>query len=176
MTAHAVDAQHYWYDQDEHERGRRILEAMRRYRAAEAAMRRRTREQMHMGENDLLALRFLLRAKQEGRVVSPTDLGAYLGIKTSSVTVMIDRLEEAGHVLRSPSPVDRRRVMIESTPYADAEVRKTLAEMHARMIEATTGIEPEVAAGIVTFLDRMREAVDAIDAVDEIVGDEEPSA
>lgn len=163
MTAHAVDAQHYWYHQDEQERGRRILEAMRLYRAAEAAMRRRTRDQMHMGENDLLALRVLLKAKQENRIVSPTELGAYLGIKTSSVTVMIDRLEEAGHVRRSPSSVDRRRIMVESTDYADAEVRKTLADMHSRMIEATTGIEPEIAAGIVSFLDRMREAVDGIE-------------
>lgn len=164
MTAHTVDAQHYWYDQDEQERGRRILEAMRLYRAAEAAMRRRTRDQMHMGENDLLALRFLLRAKQEHRVVSPTELGAYLGIKTSSVTVMIDRLEEAGHVVRRPSPVDRRRIVVETTEYADAEVRKTLTDMHSRMIGATVGIEPEIAAGIVSFLDRMREAVDEIEA------------
>lgn len=164
MTAHAVEATPYWYDQDEQERGRRILEAMRLYRTAEAAMRRRTRDQMHMGENDLLALRFMLRAKQEHRVVSPTDLGAYLGIKTSSVTVMLDRLEEAGHVRRSPSPVDRRRLIIETTDYADAEVRKTLTHMHARMIEATTGIDPEIGAGIISFLDRMREAVDSIEA------------
>ncbi|HXH34007.1 MAG TPA: MarR family transcriptional regulator [Plantibacter sp.] len=164
MTAYAVDAQHYWYDQDEQERGRRILEAMRLYRAAEAAMRRRTRDQMHMGENDLLALRFLLRAKQEHGVVSPTELGAYLGIKTSSVTVMIDRLEDAGHVVRRPSPVDRRRIVVETTEYADAEVRKTLTDMHSRMIGATAGIEPEIAAGIVSFLDRMREAVDEIEA------------
>lgn len=162
MTAHAVDAP-YWYDQDEHERGRRILEAMRLYRTAEAAMRRRTRDQMHMGENDLLALRFMLRAKQEHRAVSPTDLGVYLGIKTSSVTVMLDRLEAAGHVLRTPSPVDRRRLVIETTDYADAEVRKTLADMHTRMMEATTGIDADVAAGIVSFLDRMRDAVDAIE-------------
>ncbi|MGK9148099.1 MarR family transcriptional regulator [Plantibacter flavus] len=164
MTATRPEVQAYWYDQDEQERGRRILEAMRLYRAAEAAMRRRTREQMHMGENDLLALRFLLRAKQQGRAVSPTDIGAYLGIKTSSVTVMLDRLEEAGHVRRHPSAVDRRRIVIETTEHADAEVRKTLTDMHSRMIGATTGIEPEVAAGIVEFLDRMREAVDAIDA------------
>ncbi|WP_431030876.1 MarR family winged helix-turn-helix transcriptional regulator [Plantibacter sp. RU18] len=137
---------------------------MRLYRAAEAAMRRRTRDQMHMGENDLLALRFLLRAKQEHGVVSPTELGAYLGIKTSSVTVMIDRLEDAGHVVRRPSPVDRRRIVVETTEYADAEVRKTLTDMHSRMIGATAGIEPEIAAGIVSFLDRMREAVDEIEA------------
>ena len=171
MSAEAVAAQHYWYEQDEHERGRRMLEAMRLYRAAEAAMRRRTRDEMHMGENDLLALRFMLRAKQEQRLVSPTDLGAYLGIKTSSVTVMLDRLEAAGHVVRRPSETDRRRVTVSTTDFADAEVRKTLSHMHHRMMEATTGIEPEIAAGIVDFLDRMREAVDSIDRSPEDVAD-----
>ena len=45
-------------------------------------MRRRTRESMQMGENDLLALRFLLREQSEGRVATPADIATLLRLKS----------------------------------------------------------------------------------------------
>lgn len=158
------DDRPYWYAQSDHERGVQVLQAMRLYRSAEAAMRRRTRESMQMGENDLLALRFVIGARQRGEAVTPTDLSRYLGVKTSSVTAMIDRLEGAGHLRRVPSASDRRRLTVEPTDHADHEVRKTLGEMHERMLGATEGLDAGAALSIVEFLDRMRGAVDAIDA------------
>ncbi|GMA32099.1 hypothetical protein [Litorihabitans aurantiacus] len=52
----------YWYPSDEVEPVE-VLSLLRRYREAERAMRARTRDSMGMGETDLIALRFLLRAK-----------------------------------------------------------------------------------------------------------------
>lgn len=161
-----TDERPYWYSQNDQERGKQVLQAMRLYRSAEAAMRRRTRESMQMGENDLLALRFVISARQRGQAVTPTDLSRYLGVKTSSVTAMIDRLEGAGHLRRVPSASDRRRLTVEPTDHADREVRKTLGEMHERMLGATEGLDADAALSIVEFLDRMRDAVDAIDATD----------
>ena len=77
---------------DRRERAVALLQAFRLYRAAEVAMRRRTREAMSMGENDLLVLRYLLRAQREGRRVSPSELTRYLGVSTASMTAIIDRL------------------------------------------------------------------------------------
>ena len=48
----------YWYADDD-ARSTSVMEAMRSYRAAEVAMRRRTQQSMDMGENELLVLRFL---------------------------------------------------------------------------------------------------------------------
>ncbi|KEP72399.1 MarR family transcriptional regulator, partial [Microbacterium sp. SUBG005] len=50
------------------------MEAMRAYRSAEMAMRRRTQESMAMGENELLVLRFLARAASADSTVTPIDL------------------------------------------------------------------------------------------------------
>ncbi|WP_454129272.1 hypothetical protein [Microbacterium aurum] len=52
----------YWYVDDD-ARSTSVMEAMRSYRAAEVAMRRRTQQSMDMGENELLVLRFLARAQ-----------------------------------------------------------------------------------------------------------------
>ena len=58
----------YWYsDSTKDERGARVMEALRAYRAAEMSMRRRTRASMSMGENEMLVLRFLTRRGRRRR-------------------------------------------------------------------------------------------------------------
>ncbi len=69
------------------------LEAMSYYRGAEAAMRRRARETVGLGESDVLALRFMLRMQLEARPVSPKDISAYLGLATASTTALPHPLE-----------------------------------------------------------------------------------
>lgn len=141
----------------------RVIESLRDYRAAERAMRLRTREAMKMGEADLKALRFLLKAESEGRAVTPTDLRAHLGMKSSSITIMLDRLTASGHVRRAPHPTDRRSLLITATPGADEEVRHTLARMHERMLAVAAALDGGQAASVTRFLERLTDAVDRLD-------------
>src|SRR3546814_4837338 len=109
-----AESSRYWYGATEEDRRRRaveVLQAFRVYRAAEIAMRRRTRESMSMGENELLVLRYLLKAAGEGRSVSPSELTRYLGGSPASTTAIIDRPEKSGHVTRVPHPSDRRSIL-----------------------------------------------------------------
>lgn len=153
----------YWYGRD---RARspavRVLEALRDYRAAETAMRRRTKDSMGMGESDLLALRYLLEASRAGRPMSPRDLAARLGISSASTTTLLDRLVRRGHVRRQPHPSDRRALVIAVTESADAEVRVTLGAMHRRMLEAAQGLSAEEADTVVRFLDAVRGAMEEV--------------
>ncbi|MFN3948341.1 MarR family winged helix-turn-helix transcriptional regulator [Microbacterium sp.] len=150
----------YWYsDSEDDERGARIMEAMRSYRSAEMAMRRRTQESMAMGENELLVLRFLTRAAAEQRDVTPIDLARHLGVSTASVTALLDRLERSGHLSRRPHPSDRRKVLVSATTHADGEMRDTLTSMHARMMRATRGMSEGETVAVTEFLRRMRCAV-----------------
>lgn len=153
----------YWYRDETRARSVRVLESVRLYRAAEAAMRRRTQASMGMGENDLLALRFLIRNNQRGKLVSPKDIATYLGISSASTSVLLDRLEKSGHLTRSPSPFDRRGLIILPTTASDEEVRHTLGEMHERMIEVANTLDEAEAASVIRFLEGMRDAVDQID-------------
>ncbi len=161
----------YWYGDtasDRRQRHKAVLEALRIYRAAEVAMRRRTRDSMSMGENELLVLRYLLRGTPGG--VRPGELTRYLGLSTASTTALLDRLERSGHVVRVANPDDRRSVFIQSTPRADAEVRETLGNMHGRMLAAVIDMPPEESSIVVGFLRRMSDAVDGVaveDAADE---------
>jgi len=160
----------YWYGATEEDRRRRaveVLQAFRVYRAAEVAMRRRTREAMSMGENDLLVLRYLLRAAGQERHVTPAELTRYLGVSTASTTAIIDRLEKSGHVTRVPHPTDRRSVRIVSTAASDEEVRATLGSMHARMMSAVSDMTLEECDTVIACLGRLQDAVDQVDPVPE---------
>ncbi|MGR0220762.1 MarR family winged helix-turn-helix transcriptional regulator [Agromyces sp. ZXT2-6] len=168
----------YWYSDDRTRRGVAVLNALRDYRAAEAAMRRRTRSAMRMGETDLLAIRFLLKREGEGRTVSPKDLAAHLGISSASTTVLIDRLVRSGHVERRPHPTDRRALVIAPTISSDDEVRATLGDMHRRMIQVAEGLDAAEAGTVLYFLENMRDAVDSVSehAADEVEREPEPRA
>jgi len=152
----------YWYADavGERERARAVLELLRTYRVAETAMRRRTRESMAMGENDLLALRFLLR--QPDHSSRPRELTEYLGLSSASITSMLDRLEASGHVSRVANPGDRRSIFIRATPHADEEVRQTLSAMHERMYAAAVGMTEAENLAVMGFLQRMCDAVDGV--------------
>lgn len=49
---------------------------------------------------------------REGSRLGPAELGQRLGISTGSATELADRLERAGHIVRSRDPDDRRRVAL----------------------------------------------------------------
>jgi DNA-binding MarR family transcriptional regulator len=160
------ESSRYWYGASEEDRRRRavdVLQAFRVYRAAEVAMRRRTRESMSMGENELLVLRYLLKASAEGRLVSPSELTRYLGVSTASTTAIIDRLEESGHVTRVPHPSDRRSIHVVTTPTTDVEVRATLGDLHDRMMAAVLDMSPEESTIVIETLSRLQAAVDQVD-------------
>lgn len=168
MTAESTSPPSYWYSEStEDERGARIMEAMRAYRAAEMTMRRRTQDSMAMGENELLVLRYLTRATGAGREATPIDLARHLGVSTASMTALLDRLERSGHVRRNPHPTDRRKVVVSTTDHADDEMRETLATMHARMMQATRGMSESETVAVTSFLQRMRCAVAEICDVEE---------
>lgn len=158
MDSHGASG--YWYGPDGSlDTPAALLQALRDYRTAEVATRRSTRDSMGMGETDLLALRYLLRAAVTGQQAGPKDLSRVLGITTASTTSLIDRLVASGHVRREPHPTDRRSLVIVPTVATDSEVRATLGHMHQRMMEVAESMSTEDARAVITFLRRMSAAL-----------------
>ena len=151
--------QGYWYTSDEPVGAVDVLNMLRRYREAERKMGARTRAAMGMGETDLLALRFLLRAKQRGEVVRQKELASALEITGASASTLVDRLIRDGYARRVAHPSDRRSVAVETTQHSDEEVRATLGAMHQRMIQAVESLSPDELGAVATFLTRLTQVV-----------------
>ncbi|MFJ4210064.1 MarR family winged helix-turn-helix transcriptional regulator [Paenarthrobacter sp. NPDC089675] len=164
MDAHG-HAKGYWYGKDpgQKELAVGVLNALRDYRVSEQAMRKRTRSSMLMGEKDLLALRYLFEAEADGRVMKPKDLGDRLGITSASMTTLIDRLVDSGHIRREPHPTDRRALILRPTPASDQEVRHTLGAMHRRMLDIAASLSAGEAQVVMGFLQQMSAALDTVD-------------
>jgi DNA-binding MarR family transcriptional regulator len=86
------------------------------YRTELAGYRHRAgrAEQLRLEKGDLTALEQL--AASSG--LTATDLGQRLGLSSGGVTVLVDRLERAGHVKRHRHPRDRRKRVLSLTPAA----------------------------------------------------------
>lgn len=163
MVASVNEGSGYWYGQEgQLDNSAAILKSLRDYRSAETAVRRSTRDSMGMGETDILALRYLLRAEVSGRAVVPKDLSQFLGITSASTTSLIDRLVASGHVRREPHPTDRRSVVVVPTVESDKEVRVTLGAMHRRMMAVAESLSADEARVVVDFLRRMTEALEEV--------------
>ncbi|MGC5075812.1 MarR family winged helix-turn-helix transcriptional regulator [Agrococcus sp. DT81.2] len=157
----------YWYPEHRVPSSVDVLNLLRRYRAAEGAMRARTRSSMGMGETDLLALRMLLQAQRRGEVMRQRDLGGVLGLASPSVTALVDRLTKSGHVRREPHPDDRRATIVVPTTDSDDEVRATLGAMHRRMIDVIDAMDERERLAVAGFLDRMSGAIEQVDEHDQ---------
>jgi DNA-binding MarR family transcriptional regulator len=67
---------------------------------------------------DLTALAHAMDAGREGDHLTPGELAARMGLSPSATTTMLDRLESAGHVVRSRTSSDRRLVTVTVTDRA----------------------------------------------------------
>ncbi|MEZ0067804.1 DNA-binding MarR family transcriptional regulator [Streptacidiphilus sp. MAP12-20] len=95
-------------------------------------------------------------ADGEGRTVS--QLGAAAGVRPTTLTGVLDRLERRGHITRAMRAGDRRSVLIELTPSGRATadtIAQTVAGLERR---ALTGLPPEAVAGFHAVLRALTEA------------------
>ena len=67
-----------------------------------------------------------------GEPLEPSVIAERLLITTGSVTSLLDNLEKRGLIRRLPHPRDRRKLLIDITPTAQAIVDELLPSLHAR--------------------------------------------
>jgi DNA-binding MarR family transcriptional regulator len=68
--------------------------------------------ELGVGASEIVALAFLYRDGPH----TPSDIGHLLNLTSGSVTALLDRLESAAFVTRSPNPDDRRSLLATATP------------------------------------------------------------
>ena len=115
-----------------------VLREVRAFGDAHDRMSGGMKHGMDMNTTDVATLRLLIMRKEQGLVVTPTDIARHLRISTASTTKLLDRLVESGHVTRHPHPSDRRARSIELTDAARAEFFRLFGRRLAAMRAALT--------------------------------------
>ncbi|MFG3493439.1 MarR family winged helix-turn-helix transcriptional regulator [Streptomyces sp. NPDC047928] len=87
--------------------------------------------------------------------VRQSELIKAMDLDPSTVTKMLQRLEQAGHVRRCPDPADRRAVLVEAT-CEDGGLLGEVADAWAGLEEQTlAGLGPAERAELTRLLDRV---------------------
>lgn len=146
-----------------------VLRAVRRFRAADVAMRIRARADMDMNDSDMVALRHLIAAEERSEPIGPKDLSVLLGITSAATAKLLSRLEASGRLRREPHPSDRRAQVLHATGRAHDEIRRALGAAHERMLAAAQKLTAPEQLAVVKFLDELSGAMDEPDEPDEPV-------
>ncbi|WP_219973432.1 MarR family transcriptional regulator [Rubrobacter xylanophilus] len=86
--------------------------------------------------------------------MNPTQLAALTGMSTAAVTLVIDRLEQAGFARRERDPNDRRRVLVypTATPEIEQKVEEVFRGLTEKMEALMDRYSPQQLQAIVDFI------------------------
>lgn len=114
------------------------------------------RDALH--RTDLNALGIMMGAAREGATVTPGMLRQALNLSSPATTALIDRLDEAGHVRRTRSLVDRRQVHLEMTEKALETGSRLFAPLARSIQAALEDFSPEECELLSTMMRRVTDA------------------
>jgi DNA-binding MarR family transcriptional regulator len=85
-----------------------------------------------------------------------------LGVTSSSVSELADRLEQAGMIARTRRPSDRRVVVLRPTPRGRRAVERALAPVLTAMATVVGGLSDDELGVVSRFLDDVERALNEI--------------
>lgn len=132
-----------------------VMESMRRWRLTERRLNEASQKYMKLGENDMRAVRFMIASQRHGTMATASQVARHLGITTASVSRMIDRLVEGGHIRRLPHPQDRRSTALEVTEQTQTIARQSVGQNHAKRFYAIGDLTAAERAAVIKFFDAM---------------------
>ncbi|BBY51833.1 MarR family transcriptional regulator [Mycolicibacterium arabiense] len=125
--------------------------SLRTFLTAHDDMQRRQARAMGINATDMQALRLL----DLHGPIGPTELGRRLGLRSASVTVLLDRLEASGYVERERDDRDRRRVTVRALPDALELLFETWAPVVRALDDVGHGLTPSQQKAVCGYLDEL---------------------
>ncbi len=108
----------------------RLLRAVGRTAAQQAAFTQAVAQQLGVGPTDLECL----AALQDLGPASAGQLAEVLGLTTGAITGVVDRLVGAGFVARETDPDDRRRVIVQAVPERIADLERRYGPVRSALL------------------------------------------
>ncbi|MDU0366715.1 MarR family transcriptional regulator [Microbacterium sp. KSW4-17] len=135
-----------------------VMHGLRDWSLASEELHRHLSAWMALPVTDADALGRIVWAEQSGHPLSPAELARQIGMTSGAVSVLIDRLERAGHVERHRGDADRRRVNLRPTSAARAGTADFLDAAGTEIAAAVRDTPAEELRVVRAFLDRMTSA------------------
>jgi DNA-binding MarR family transcriptional regulator len=102
----------------------------------------------------------------EGQPMLTGEVAARMHITSGTITSLLDNLERKSYIVRSSDSDDRRRVLVDITPAAQAVLDEALPAIQQVARQLIDRIGPQRQQALLDILDEIREA--AIDLPDHL--------
>jgi len=135
-----------------------VMQRLRDWAVGFGELHRHLAVWMRLPVSDAHALGQITWAAEAGTPLSPAELSRRIAMTTGATTILLNRLEDAGHVLRSRESSDRRRVTLRPTPAAREHARRFLSFAGAEIAATLHAADPEELRVVATFLSKIAEA------------------
>jgi DNA-binding MarR family transcriptional regulator len=114
-----------------------LIQGLRAFGSTQTELGRLFARSRRMHTTDAAAIVEILTAEDHGQPLTPARLAERIGLSTGATSTLLNRLEAAGHILRSREHSDRRIVTLHSTPAihaaADAFFAPLTGQLEAAM-------------------------------------------
>lgn len=125
-------------------RRERLIDGLDAYRGAYDQLRHRFAEWLGLYSTDAAALLEVAAAEERGEPLSPSRLGERIRLSSGATTTLLNRLEEAGHIVRTREHADRRIVTLHTSDHTQQLADRFFTPLADRL-DATVGTyDPEV--------------------------------
>jgi DNA-binding MarR family transcriptional regulator len=130
----------------------RLMAEMRSYGTTFTEVSRRFAAWLTLHYTDAVALLEIAEAEQRGEPLSPARLSARVSLTSGATTALINRLERAGHVVRTRGHSDRRVVTLHTTEHVGELAEQYFGPLGHRLDAMMARYPPEELKQFETFV------------------------
>ncbi|MFJ1646041.1 MarR family winged helix-turn-helix transcriptional regulator [Streptomyces sp. NPDC088258] len=138
----------------------RLIEALRAYGGQFTELSRLFADWLGLHSTDAAALLEIAAADERGTPLSPARLSERILLSPSATTALLNRLEKAGHIIRSREHTDRRIITLRSSAYVQERADEFFRPLGVRLDAVMAGHPPEVVAGFQALLTDLSTSMD----------------
>ncbi|MEV0264538.1 MarR family transcriptional regulator [Streptomyces sp. NPDC050617] len=136
-------------------RRERLVEGLRTYGGQHTELSRGFAAWMGLHSTDAIGLLEIIGAEERGAPLSPARLGERIPLSSGATTALLNRLEAAGHIVRTREHADRRIVTLHSSPHIQELADEFFGPLGVRVDALLTRYPPELLDRFDEFLREM---------------------
>lgn len=137
----------------------RVIDLLRAFSADYTYLNRQLASWLGVHSADAAAYAEILYAQDRGTPLTPAQLSRRISMTSGATTALLNRLEEAGLILRSRENRDRRVVTLRSNPAVREDAPQFFGPLGVRLDAVMSAYSPEFLDQMATFLEQVHEGM-----------------
>lgn len=140
----------------------RLMDGLRAFGANYTEFTQRFANWLGLHSTDAAALAEILYAEDKGSPLSPARLGERISLSSGATTILLNRLAQAGHIVRTREHTDGRIVTLRSSPGIRPRAEEFFGPYAERMTTEMSQYTPEQLQQFEDFINHLRSTMDSL--------------